>query len=55
MRERKALPRRTLKSGRAGQTTLRVAIVALTILIAGYAAVNVVHIEKHPSVAAIKR
>ncbi|WP_166675356.1 hypothetical protein [Novosphingobium sp. PhB55] len=55
MRERRALARRTPMPGRAGQTLLRVAVVALTILIAVYAAANVVHIEKHPSVAAVKR
>ncbi|WP_166675286.1 hypothetical protein [Novosphingobium sp. PhB55] len=55
MRERRALARRNPMPNRAGQTLLRVAVVSLTILIAVYAAANVVHIEKHPSVAAVKR
>lgn len=55
MRERRALARHAPMPSGAGQTLLRVAVVGLTILIAVYAAANVVHIEKHPSVAAVKR
>ena len=55
MRERRALERHTPMSNRTVQMMLRVAVVALTILMAVYATANVVHIEKHPSVAAVKR
>ncbi|MGO4170423.1 hypothetical protein [Novosphingobium sp. YAF33] len=55
MRERKALQRQSPISNKTGQMALRVAVVALTILIAIYATANVVHIEKHPSVATGKR